>query len=200
MPIERMLHIANTRPAMRTEFYALKKRILEARGQRDGYDLQHFDGKICFACDGAGEWYHPSGDYGDVCERCWGTGYWRLPRVVILDRYRFGKYRFHVPRDEPIYHKATIQNLIDSEGAANNQIKGFVEHRYIDGSAPELSMVWLFLIYGQWKAIWKWLTSSRRHGWQWHPFFILQWIACTTRWWWLERQRKKQANQGDVPF
>jgi hypothetical protein len=93
-----LLHRANSSPPLtgRTEFYALKDRLLARYGTPDGEDVQHIaDG--CWGCDGTGR-YDGS---GYRCRKCWDTGVYR-ERWTRLVRWTLGGYRFHTiaPRQD----------------------------------------------------------------------------------------------------
>ena len=187
--IARLLHVANSQPFMKSEFYELKKAILERRGKSDGYDIQHFGGKICFGCDGTGEWYHPSGDYGDICERCGGSGYWKRPCVVVLDRFKFGRYPFHSIQ-KVVYDSDEIDYLVELDDQYHKKINGFIRHKYYGGWKAENATLWLFLIHRRFRWFWQGVNEpKKRFRWWRHPFGWIQYAAfCRSR----RRQKKRQ--------
>ena len=99
LPLGRLLHLANASPPFefRKEFYALKEEILERYGTRDGHDVQHIPGKECYTCDGTGIFERYNGDT-DYCYRCGGSGWYKSPVWVVLERFRLGRFSFHIPR------------------------------------------------------------------------------------------------------
>ena len=130
----KLLHIANGYPHCLGDheaFYEMKHNLLMWFGNGDGYDLQHFPGKGCFACGGtetnrgSGIYvgYHTcSGDeWQDTCNRCWGSGWYRRPRWIVLNRWRLDRFTFHTP--------GQIHYEEPDAGTTRKRINGFIEHR-----------------------------------------------------------------------
>lgn len=136
------LYLANSSPPggreLRQRFYAMKQRICERYGTPDGYDIQHFDGKKCFGCDGTGiHEYWDSGDQ-DYCWKCGGSGWFKRERWVTLKRWRVGNRVFHQP-DGVSYEKPTpvLRNIT---------FEGFIQHGY-HGFWSEEAILWLSLVF-----------------------------------------------------
>lgn len=115
-----VLHHANAQPpfgeAEREAFYAMKQRILESFGTRDGEDVQHIR-KACFACrDGI---YVDSWDefeHGEICRRCNGTGVYS-EKWVVLERWKLAGLVFHRP----------VRTMVGYLGTPT--IEGVIRHR-----------------------------------------------------------------------
>lgn len=90
--IARLLWLANCEPwwAIKHRFYAMKQRIVERWGVRDGLDYQEIV-KPCWSCEGTGGLWEPGG-----CYKCQGDGiyarFW-----VALERWQLAGYVFHRP-------------------------------------------------------------------------------------------------------
>ena len=142
------LHAANARPPYleRRAFYAMKERILDRWGTPDGYDLQHFLARICFACNGTGWRYgwdwadEDDDDYAQVhrCDHCSGTGEYMSAKTIGLDRYRLGRYVFHVPHQVP-RNRPVFGGTKTFEGRLNHATPRF----YINEEAA----MWLALAF-----------------------------------------------------
>lgn len=137
-----LLYLANARPPSgkekRERFYEMKARICEKLGTPDGVDIQHFDGKKCFSCDGTGFYGFYWGDgntQGDYCWKCGGSGWFRSERWVTLKRWKVGKRVFHQP-DGISYEKPDTEPTIES----------FVEHAY-HGWWHDEAVMWLALFF-----------------------------------------------------
>ena len=131
--IGRLLHYANTSPPKRKRFYEMKERILRRYGDRDGFDVQHFDGKICLRCGGTGLWTKY-----EACWKCGGSGLFKRERWVVLDRWKLGGFPFH-----------TIGEVswVAPDPPITNQIEGYIEHNFYSGFAPDEAAMWLGLFF-----------------------------------------------------
>ena len=155
-----LLHWANSSPPFgaRAEFYALKTRLLEKHGQPTGIDIQ----KIVDKCWG---YYRGEGCLGRDCGRCGGTGIWNV-RFSVLDKYRWGRFTFHVFR-----YKTSIPSLAT--------IEGLVKHRDY-GRLSNESALWLFLLCGEWRTLWRCLRGWACHGRYLYPLTLLQRVMMPT--------------------
>lgn len=132
----KLLHIANSDPPSnkqwRERFYAMKNRILHRWAEPDGFDLQAFEGKECWNCTD-GMW-----DKYNECHRCEGSGWYRWPRVIRLNRWKFGRFVFH----EPVltaYREAKPDEKI--------AIRGRVEHASYNCQYVLLATFFLAIFY-----------------------------------------------------
>jgi hypothetical protein len=129
-----LLHLANAAPPYgdwrREHFYAMKQRILERFGRRDGEDIQ-FITKPC--------WGDRRRGYRGVCTRdqecrCGGSGvydfYW-----VRLERWRMGDHIFHRP----------VERLRSSPGKVT--IEGIIRHQVPDRWQAHEAHLLLSLIF-----------------------------------------------------
>jgi len=167
--LARLLHLANSSPPpeFRKEFYALKDRLLTKHGEHIGFDVQHIEGKICFGCDGSGIYYHYYSGDEDICGRCCGSGWWKHPKWVVLNKYVWRGYKFHIP-GEVSYEKP--------EPDVSN-IHGYVEHTNY-GSKSDTAFANLCLLCGEWRLLFRWLLASHKVKWRHHPWFVLQMVVC----------------------
>lgn len=135
--IAKLLHIANSEPpgqkVWKDRFYGIKNRILHRWGKRDGIDLQAFDGKRCWSCEGTGGLYEPCG-----CYKCDGTGWYRSPRIVQLNRWRLGRYVFHEPG-----------LVVWREAKKNDKIafRGYIEHANYSHRSVMIARILLGLLF-----------------------------------------------------
>ena len=152
-----LLHYANSSPPVvgRTEFYALKSRLLKQHGTRDGEDVQH----IVAPCWG---YYDQSGCEGAECTKCGGTGIFHETFVRLL-RYRWGRYSFHTP----------IERSYTSCFGQWPTIKGRVEHRRY-GRVTSEAVLWLYLLCGEWRLLARALKSSAACGRYFWPLLNVQ--------------------------
>jgi len=206
------LHIANTDPphgSLGVSFYNMKTRILESYGERVGYDIQHIV-HYCYRCGGTGE----DPDYGTMadpcpCEKCGGSGKWR-EFWVLLAKYRFGAYSFHLPQDRRDCESGMLRWVEElGEQISEERIDGLVTHKKYDGrevaeAGLRLSLVFnwgLFKSFCQYYAYG--VAGDRGMG-------LLTWLVVRwrkTRSW---RQRIKErrwarfeknaAQDNDLPF
>ncbi len=131
-----ILHHANRRPPIlyKTEFYALKTKLLLKRGIRTGTSFQHIK-KECFRCDHG--IYHSR--YWASYEPCWvcsGTGvyeeFW-----TELANYRLGRYSFHIPIER--YYRQPDFNT--------EPIEGYIRHTAPKYYFANECCYWLFLLF-----------------------------------------------------
>ena len=169
----RLLHYANASPPwQRTEFYALKTRLLHTYAKFVGHDIQEIK-KECWG----DKWDDEGGQRygcGPNCRRCQGTGIFSI-RWIRLQKFRWGKYTFHCP-DGVSYIKPHLV-----------QINGLIEHANY-GRASDEAALWLWLACGQWKDFCKAMRSSCCCGRYWHPLLNLQRI-CMKLCMYLRRQK-----------
>lgn len=149
------LYNANALPAsylQRTEFYALKDRILRRFGNCDSNQMnlftgeyepviqyQHFPAKECWHCTGYNSAWN---SYRcDVCNdrenccRCDGTGIYLPECWVELITYRLGRYQFHKPRHR-VY-----------ENPGRTDIEGKIYHGMRPYELPQECYFWLLLFF-----------------------------------------------------
>jgi hypothetical protein len=88
-----ILHHAN-RVCNHREFYAIKKHLLKKFGTHIGVDIQYLPPRKCHSCQGTGIYSR-----FPVIEKCYScnNGVYLPERLVMLNKYTFGKYTFHVP-------------------------------------------------------------------------------------------------------
>jgi len=171
--IGRLLHIANSYPNAvdKERFYAMKERILKRYGEPDGSDVQHIPGKECWSCGGTGVLWEPGG-----CYKCMGDGWFKRPVWIVLNRFRLGRFTFHVPRERS--YEEPIPNV--------TRITGYVTHPDYGYRKTEWACIALGLIFDRslgWKGLcekWdqqRWLRGIRRrcvdcnrHTWYWRKW------------------------------
>lgn len=182
-PLATLLHLANSQPPwqFKREFYAIKERLLKRYGTPDDADVQHLPGKQCWTCDGTGLYSKYS-----ECRKCWGTGWYLSPVWVCLDRYRWGKYVFHMP-GEVSYTKPEPDIT---------RIFGYVEHRGY-GKRSDEAFAWLCLLCGEWRLLWRWLNASYYTSFPWWPWLSVQLAIGTVSYYW-ERWNRKCVGCGKM--
>lgn len=162
-----LLHYANSLPptTWRTEFYELKSELLNQHGTFCGHDLQEIK-KDCWGpwvrCDD-GE-FVPTECQGESCPVCKGTGIFDI-RWVRLQRWEWCGFAFHCPDGD---------TRIRPEGHV--AIHGRIEHQGYGRRSQEASL-WLLVLCGQWKLLWRALKGGRACGWQPWPMLALQQIV-----------------------
>lgn len=142
-----LCHYANagaTRSFGRRSFYDLKDRLLRKYGEFCGHDMQEVTKK----CWGDRWWnsYDGSVACGPTCLRCGGTGIYDR-RWVRLQKWRWGRFEFHIPDGETRVRPESVQ------------IVGLVQHPDY-GLASREAELWLYLVTLQWSTWWKVLSSS----------------------------------------
>ena len=144
-----LLHLANSGSGKSRDFYALKAKLLRRHGVRDGYDVQ----EIVKKC-----WGMPGGDYGDYqgCKkerhcRCRGTGIFDR-RIIGLERWRWGRFRFHIPMD----FGAPLPGALIT-------IRGRIGHRDYGRLSGEAEM-WLYLLCGELRLFWRTFRGCVSYG------------------------------------
>ena len=206
--LARLLHYANASPPMmRAEFYALKERLLRKYGTLDGGDVQ----EIRKECWGPRAWRDEWGDYdyrgcSKDCTRCGGTGVFDI-RWVWLERWRWGKYVFHRPAGETrIPNDAPIT------------IRGRIQHPDYGRGSNEAAL-WLYLLCGEWRLLWRSIRGSCCCGRYWWPFLNVQRVLFKVRmklgrqkcwcgrrffhWgtgWQVCKRCRKERTTADIPF
>jgi hypothetical protein len=152
-----LLHIANTDVGMtnRSEFYALKERLLRKYGRFAGHQIQEIK-KPCWGPWGD-EYGERKGCQGEKCPRCRGTGVFDF-RWVRLERWEWAGYVFHRPVDD--------SRVIPSPYPPADMILGRIEHKDYGRAANE-ARLWLYLICGEWRLFGKEMKSHAyaRPGW-----------------------------------
>lgn len=161
--IARLLHLANQGPpfSRRSEFYALKERILARFGTRAGDDVQHIR-KEC--------WGYEEDGYclGRHCNRCGGTGIWD-ERWILLERWELCGYVFHRPAGSTLRRDVTIEGRI-THGKRNRQ-------------ASLAAALWLALIFDR-QLFWQIFRASRGYpvrGQRWPMILRLQAVVFILR-------------------
>jgi hypothetical protein len=128
--------------ARRTEFYALKDRLLQRYASYDGVDVQHIV-KPCWGpgCDGDENRFTCP---GSSCRKCGGTGVFS-ERFIPLQRWNFEGRIFHRPMGETSKRPATIE--------------GHILHGDVDAHAAADAALWLFLLCDR-RLFWSTLGAS----------------------------------------
>ena len=159
-----LLHVANTDtgPALRTEFYDLKERLLKKHGRFVGHQIQEIK-KPCWGPWG-NEYGERQGCLGEKCPHCGGTGVFDL-RWVRLERWEWGGFVFHRPAGDT--------RTIPSPYPPRDMILGRIQHRKYGLGANE-ARLWLFLLCGEFRLWWRDMRSHAACGWQWWPLTNLQ--------------------------
>jgi hypothetical protein len=173
--IAKLLHIANSSPPNKKRFYDMKERILARYGAEDGYDVQHFEGKRCYGCDGTGTYYHWSGD-DDYCYKCSGSGWFKHECWVTLKRWKLGTYTFHQPDGV---------SRVKPDPPLGIQIESFIEHKFYRGFQVEDAAMWLGLMF-DWGYFWSIMNEGSTYcTWPrtWRPLIHLRQIVGTSRRW-----------------
>ncbi len=139
-----LLYHANTNPYALDKdiFYCVKARILKRFGRVVDYDIQLLDGIRCRCGSGRHYSYYDGYLHADVCWHCGGTGWYKPQRIVLLRKYRLGRYTFHVPLDTFLNYRASFRMPVTFLG---REIRGYVTHR-TSHFASEAS-AWLFLFF-----------------------------------------------------
>lgn len=166
--IARLLHYANAEPPLnRTEFYALKERLLRKHGRFCGHELQEIK-KECWGDRWwVGQYDHDDGHNppipcGPKCTRCGGTGIYDI-RWVRLERWEWCGYVFHRP---------TGDTRIPPE-IGSVRIFGRIEHPNYGRLGREAGL-WLFVLCGEWRLLWHTLRGSCMAYPGWCPMLRLQ--------------------------
>lgn len=152
-----LLHYANASPpsCYRQDFYAIKRRLLERHATPDGEDVQHIV-KKCYGRD----W--DEGCTHDARCKCGGTGIFD-ERWITLKRWRWGRYVFHSPLD----------GFVMPGKVPCRVIEGYVRHANY-GRASGEALLWLYLLCGEWRMLWRQLRASHACGWYWWPMLNVQ--------------------------
>lgn len=206
-----LLHVANSRVTFsRTQFYDVKKRLLELHGLLESVeDIQYIVDKCWGRYDGRSDDYD---DCGPLCRKCGGSGIYS-ERWFVLRRFAWHGHKFHVPSHQ-LYSAPMLPITII----------GRITHREYEYRFAQECNLWLYLLCGEWSLLWDTLRSSRACGWTWYPFLNVQKIVmevwsycrrvrcyrCDRRFWqrgsgWCicgrcRRQESKARVDTDVPF
>ena len=162
--IDRLLHLANAAPPIvnTREFYAVKDRLLRARGELLGHEWQH----IADRCWGP---WNCAGCPGATCYRCGGTGIYRQ-KWVRLERWRLGRHIFHRP----------IQTSYADPGVPVT-IVGRIHHQ-ATGRRSHEALFWLYALTGEWRLFWYHMwRGGACCGWYAWPFLSLQRVVFHAR-------------------
>lgn len=172
--VSTLLHYANASPPHnRTEFYALKSRLVEEHGRFCGHDLQEIR-KECWGplvpfSEGGYEGER-RGCQGEKCRNCGGTGVFDI-RWIRLQRWEWCGRVFHSPDGET--------RRPPDAGSVN--IFGRIEHpKY--GRASHEAVLWLYLLCGEWRLFWKAMRGSCCCGWVWWPLLNVQKVVMHLTW------------------
>jgi hypothetical protein len=97
-----LLHYANSEPQNNRysdSFYKIKDKILTKYATLLGTDIQHIEPKICFKCDGTGTYIRQYDGSHFTCWDCVGSGIYKDGFWTVLNKYQFGNYTFHIPKE-----------------------------------------------------------------------------------------------------
>lgn len=142
--LARLLHYANSRPPHdRQAFYEVKERLLRKYGRLIGSEWQH----VVNECWGSNWDYLDSVPCGPNCRRCGGTGI-HSQKWVSLERWQWGRFVFHRP---------AFTAWADPGEAV--RIEGRIGHTDYGRLAAE-SALWLYLLTGHWRLLWRSLRGS----------------------------------------
>lgn len=173
-----LLHCANTSPPwLRDEFYDLKKRLLLKYAEPDGEDIQLIEHRYrCW-----GPYNHRTAKWDGCgvggCRRCGGTGIFRRSwQWHLLKRFTWHGYSFHVPEE---MYSMSLANRIT--------IRGKIKHAAYGLRAREAAL-WLYLLCGEWRLLWRALTTGHVCYPRFWPMLRLQKI-CSVSLTWLARHQ-----------
>lgn len=165
--IARLLHYANSSPpSYRTEFYALKERLLKRYGNVVDYQMQ----EIRKECWGERAWNDDHGwyDYTGCCKesrcrRCGGTGVFDV-KWIQLERWAWCGWTFHIPRGQLYRKPETVP-----------QVVGRIEHKSY-GRLSNEAFLWLALLFEP-RLFLRSLRSWKCCGTYYYPLSVLQAVA-----------------------
>lgn len=167
--LAKLLHYANAgHPAFRSEFYALKERLLRKYGTFRGHDLQEIK-KECYG-ESVG-YYEWAGCKGTKCRRCGGTGVFDI-RWVRLERWEWRGYVFHRPVDD-----TRIPPAVGSV-----KIFGRIEHADYGLKSAE-AVLWLYVLCGEFRLWARSLRASRYCRPRFWPMLRLQAVVMPLAMW-----------------
>lgn len=148
-----LLHRANARPPLtyRSEFYALKDRLLHRYGRRVGDDLQH------------------------IVKRCWNGPCWRCDDTGIYDQFWVRLERWQL--GGRLFHRPLERQRLAVPGPAT--ITGFIRHQDYGALSAECAL-WLGLLFDR-GLFWRVLASSCQSGLTWLPLVTLQQLVSRVR-------------------
>lgn len=136
-----LLHYANRNVLhiYRNEFYEIKDNLLKKYGKYILNELQHIK-KKCYNCDGTGI-FKCNWKPNEMCWSCGGSGiyseFW-----VLLKKYNFGSYYFHIPVTK-YYNEKYLPEKIKEQ----NIIEGLIRKELPKYNLGLECMLILFLIY-----------------------------------------------------
>ncbi len=160
-----LLHYANANPPWdHRPFYLLKCRLLHKYARFTGHQIQEIRKECLGRRDHFGDW---SGCKGELCPKCGGTGVYDL-RWVRLERWEWAGYVFHIPAGDT--------RKIPSPYPPDGMIRGRIEHAEYGRKSRE-ALLWLYLLCGEWRLLWRTLTSSCSCGRYWWPLLNCQRVA-----------------------
>lgn len=154
-----LLHYANASPPFleRESFYALKDRLLVKHATATHLVWQHIIDR-CWGYEGG------NGCLGVTCRRCGGTGIHR-ERNIQLVVFKWGRFTFH----KPIVALNQYRDLPTHLG----MIESRIQHRSYGYRSAE-ARLWLYLLMGEWCALWRQLRGSCSCGWYLYPLLTIQ--------------------------
>lgn len=164
--LARLLHLANSgHPWRRTEFYAIKERLLRRYATFRGHHMQEIRKECWGPRLGWDEYGDPvRGKCGPTCRQCGGTGLFDI-RWVRLERWRWGKFEFHIPAGDTRVRPAGHVDIV-----------GRIEHRDY-GRLSNEAVLWLYLLAGEWQEFRRVMVCGSCCGRYWWPLTNLQRIA-----------------------
>lgn len=156
-----LLHYANSQPPInRTEFYALKERLLRKHGKCVGGDIQEIR-KECWGPWGD-QYGERAGCLGAKCHRCNGTGVFEI-KWISLERWEWCGYVFH----RPAFRLYAIPDI------GTVTIFGRIEHEH-SGQICSEAALWLYLLCGEWRLFWQELSTHSYHRCRFYPLLNIQ--------------------------
>lgn len=165
-----LLHYANAAPPpFRTAFYELKERLLRQHGTFIGHHIQ----EITKECWGPRVWNRQYGGYSYLdCQRhrdcrCSGTGIFDQ-RWIRLERWEWCGFEFHRPSGESRIAPVDANNVLKAP-----DIVGRIKHPNYGDKSRE-SCLWLYLLTGEWRLLWRTLKGGRRCGVYFWPMMNVQ--------------------------
>lgn len=166
-----LLHYANAQPPFcyRDDFYAVKEKLLHRFGRFAGHDLQEIRKECWGPFDPNGDWGERIGCQGARCCHCGGTGIFDI-RWVRLERWEWCGYVFHRPAGDT--------RVPPDLGTV--RIFGRINHPDYGDKSRE-ACLWLYVLTGDWRKLWRALTSSSRCGRYWWPLMNVQRVVMKWR-------------------
>jgi len=167
-----LLHYANAHPPLdRAAFYALKDRLLRKHARFARHQIQEIRKECC------GPWNREldcrAGCPGEKCPCCGGTGVYDI-RWVRLERWEWAGYTFHIPAGDT--------RQIPSPYPPDGMIRGRIEHASYGRKSRE-AVLWLYLLCGEWRMLWRSLIGSCSCGRYWWPLLNVQRVVMHLSMW-----------------